>query len=160
MIPYLFRNKTVKILLSLRFLRTVYNILFFCYNVFASGVPACMKEVGFVPFIHTRVNRPISQEAEKKLAQEYGQAISLLGKSESWLMLQFEDNCRLYFKGDSRKPLAFVNVKLYGKAGGAAYEKLTEKVTGILGETLDIPADGVYVEYEETEHWGWNGSNF
>ena len=113
-----------------------------------------------MPFIHTRVNRSIDQEAEKKLAQLFGQAVSLIGKSESWLMLQFEDNCRLYFKGDSRKPLAFVNVKLYGGAGSEAYQKLTEKITAILGDVLAIPGDGVYVQYEEAEHWGWNGSNF
>ena len=113
-----------------------------------------------MPFIHTRTNQTISQQAEKKLAKELGQAITVLGKSESWLMLQFEDNCRLYFKGDSQKPLAFVNVKLYGSAGANAYEKLTEKITAMLKDTLSIPADGIYVEYEETEHWGWNGSNF
>ena len=113
-----------------------------------------------MPFIHTRVNRSISQEAEKKLAKDLGQAISCLGKSENWLMLQFEDNCRLYFKGDSQKPLAFVNVKLYGHAGKDAYEQMTEKITAMLEDTLSIPADGIYVEYEETEHWGWNGSNF
>ncbi len=113
-----------------------------------------------MPFIHTRINRPISQEAEKKLAKDLGQAINVLGKSESWLMLQFEDNCRLYFKGDSQKPLAFVNVKLYGRASTDAYNKLTGKITAMLEETLSIPADGIYVEYEETPHWGWNGSNF
>ena len=113
-----------------------------------------------MPFIHTRTNQTISQEAEKKLAKDLGQAITVLGKSESWLMLQFEDNCRLYFKGDSRKPLAFVNVKLYGSASRDAYEKLTGKITQLLGDVLSIPADGVYVEYEETDHWGWQGSNF
>lgn len=113
-----------------------------------------------MPFIHTRTNRPISQEAEKTLAKEYGKAAALLGKSENWLMLQFEDNCRMYFKGDSRKPLAFVNIKLYGGAGRDAYENMTRRVTDLLGEVLSIPADGVYVEYEETDHWGWQGSNF
>ena len=113
-----------------------------------------------MPFIHTRVNRPITPEQESNLARQYGQAVSLLGKSENWLMLQFEDNCRLYFKGDSTKALAFVNVKLYGSAGREAYARMTARVTEILGEALSIPADGIYVEYEETEHWGWQGSNF
>lgn len=113
-----------------------------------------------MPFIHTRTNRPISKETEKKLAQELGQAVALIGKSENWLMLQFEENCRLYFKGDSNIPLAFVNVRLYGKAGSKAYEKLTERITVLLEEALSIPRDGIYVAYEETEHWGWNGSNF
>ncbi|MBR3019216.1 MAG: hypothetical protein IKH57_19410 [Clostridia bacterium] len=113
-----------------------------------------------MPFIHTRVNRPISQEAEKALAQQMGQAVSLLNKSENWLMLQFEDNCRMYFKGDCRKPLAFVGVKLYGKAEKEDYQRFTAEVTRILGDVLSVPADGVYVEYEETDNWGWQGSNF
>lgn len=113
-----------------------------------------------MPFIHTRVNRPISQEQEKALARQYGQAVSLLGKSESWLMLQFEDQCRLYFKGSDSEPLAFVNVKLYGGAGREAYARMTSRVTEILNDVLSIPAGGVYVEYEETDHWGWQGSNF
>ena len=113
-----------------------------------------------MPFIHTRVNRPISEEQEKALARQYGQAVSLLGKSESWLMLQFEDQCRLYFKGECGEPLAFVSVKLYGGAGKDAYQRMTGRVTEILGDVLSIPAEGIYVEYEETEHWGWQGSNF
>ena len=113
-----------------------------------------------VPFIHTRVNRPISQEAEKAMAKRLVDAVSLLGKSENWLMLQFEDNCRMYFKGDCAKPLAFIGVKLYGKADKEAYQRFTAEATRILGEVLSVPADGVYVEYEETEHWGWQGENF
>lgn len=113
-----------------------------------------------MPFIHTRVNRPISQEEEKAMAKKIGQAVVSLGKSENWLMLQFEDNCRMYFKGDCRKPLAFVSVKLYGKSGKDAYQQFTGEMTRLLGDVLSIPADGVYVEYEETDHWGWQGSNF
>ena len=114
-----------------------------------------------MPFIHTKVNCEITKEKEQELSRQLGQAISLLpGKSESWLMLQFEDRCRLYFKGDCAKPLAFVNVKLYGAAGAAAYDRLTGKITQILGAELGIPPEGIYVEYDETEHWGYNGSNF
>ena len=113
-----------------------------------------------MPFIHTRVNRPIGQTQEKQLARQFGQAVSLLGKSESWLMLQFEDNCRMYFQGDSSKPLAFVNIKLYGGAGKEAYQQMTGRITEILGDVLSIPASCIYVEYEETDHWGWQGSNF
>ncbi|MBR3739931.1 MAG: hypothetical protein IKN04_05640 [Clostridia bacterium] len=113
-----------------------------------------------MPFIHTRVNRPISRGQEEQLARQYGEAVTLLGKSENWLMLQFEENCRLYFKGSYSEPLAFVNVKLYGSAGKEAYQQMTGRITGILGDVLSIPAGGIYVEYEETDHWGWQGSNF
>ena len=113
-----------------------------------------------MPFIHTRVNRPISQEAERAMAQKLGQAVALLGKSENWLMLQFEDSCRLYFRGSDQQPLAFVTVRLYGKGDPVAYDRLTAEITRMLHDTLAIDPAGVYVQYEETDHWGWNGANF
>ena len=113
-----------------------------------------------MPMIHTRVNRVITPAQEKQLAQAFGRAVELLGKSENWLMLQFDDNCRMYFKGDSQKPLAFVNVKLYGGAGKDAYQQFTGKITQILSDVLSIAPDGIYVEYDETQHWGWMGENF
>lgn len=89
-----------------------------------------------------------------------GKAIALIpGKSESWLMLSFEDNCRLYFKGKNDQPTAFVEVKLFGKASGEAYNKMTAAITDILKQQLNIQPDHIYVKYEETAHWGWNGNN-
>lgn len=112
-----------------------------------------------MPFINTRVNCPIDKETEKELSKRFGRAISLIpGKSEDWLMLQFEDNCRMYFKGDCSQKLAFIKVMLFGKAQDDAYEKLTGALTQALGDTLGVSADKVYIEYESTAHWGWNGS--
>lgn len=114
-----------------------------------------------MPFIHTRVNRPIAKETETALAKAFGDAISLLpGKTESWLMLQFEENCRLYFQGQDAAPLAFVKVQVYGASTAPAYNALTGRITALLEQHLAIPAEGVYVSYEENSHWGWNGNNF
>ena len=113
-----------------------------------------------MPFIHTRVNRPISPQQELSLTREMGQAVSLLGKSEQWLMLHFEDDCRMAFQGRQDAPVAFVSVQLFGAAGQEACGRFTQRVTQILGDTLSIPAEGVYVAYGETRHWGWQGSNF
>ena len=114
-----------------------------------------------MPFIHTKVNRPIGKETENELSKLLGQAISLIpGKNESWLMLQFEENCHMYFRGDGEKTMAFVNVKIFGAASPAAYENLTAEITKILHEKLSIAPDCIYVQYDEIDHWGWNGSNF
>lgn len=44
-----------------------------------------------MPYIHTKVSNEISPEQEKSLKTQLGEAISLLpGKSEQWLMLDFE----------------------------------------------------------------------
>lgn len=113
-----------------------------------------------MPFIHTRTNQTVSRDQEAKMARELGQAIGILGKSEQWLMLQFEENCRMYFRGESDQPMAFVEVKLLGRAQGDAYNRLTGKITQIVSGVLSVSPDRVYVKYEETEYWGWNGANF
>lgn len=114
-----------------------------------------------MPCIQTKVNIKISAEKEKALKQEFGRAAELIpGKSENWLMLTFEDGCRMYFQGGGDEPAAFVEVKIYGKAPAPAYDALTAEITRILGNELGIDAKRIYVKYEETQYWGWNGSNF
>ena len=114
-----------------------------------------------MPFINTKVNVTIPEEKEKELKERLGEAIKLIpGKSEQWLMLAFEDECRMYFKGDAGKPLAFVNVKIYGSEQKEAFNNLTKEITKIMNEVLSIEAANVYVAYEPISSWGWNGGNF
>lgn len=113
-----------------------------------------------MPFINTRTSAEISKEQEILLKEKMGKAISLIGKSESWLMLNFEDNCCLYFKGDNSKNMAIIEVALFGKANNSQYDALTEKLTQEISEVLKIDPSNVYIKYEEVEHWGYNGFNF
>ena len=88
-------------------------------------------------------------------------AISILsGKSERWLMLSFEDKCHLYFQGNNSNPIAYVEVKVFGRIDYSQSNKLTAKICEIFGDVLDIAASNVYIKYEEVEMWGWNGGNF
>ncbi|OPJ64647.1 phenylpyruvate tautomerase MIF-related protein [Clostridium oryzae] len=114
-----------------------------------------------MPCIQTKVNVKISEEKEEVIKSKLGKAIELIpGKSESWLMVSFEDECKLYFKGSKDDKIAFVEVKIFGKASDKAYDDLTAAITDILHEELDISPLNIYVKYEEVDHWGWNGSNF
>lgn len=114
-----------------------------------------------MPYIQTKVSTSITLEQETEMKKQMGEAISLLpGKSENWLMLEFSDNCRLYFQGNAAQPAAFIEVRLYGKADGADYERLTEALTAIVNKQLGIPENRIYVQYQETSYWGWNGHNF
>lgn len=112
-----------------------------------------------MPFISTKVSTPITKEQEEFLKTEFGSAIRLIGKSEAWLMLSFEDNCRMYFKGSS-EPCAMVEVKLYGRASDSAYNSLTSTLTELISSTLSISPSRIYVKYDEVSHWGLSGSNF
>lgn len=113
-----------------------------------------------MPFINTKTTAEISEEQELSLKEKLGSAISLIGKSESWLMVNFEDNCRLYFKGDNSEDIAYVEVALFGKASDSQYDALTAEITKIISETIGVDSSRVYVKYEEVDHWGWNGFNF
>ena len=114
-----------------------------------------------MPMISTKTNSTISSEQELKLKSELGNAITILsGKSERWLMLSFEDKCRLWFQGDNSKPVAYVEVKVFGRIDYSQSNKLTAKICEIFGDVLNIDASNVYIKYEEVEMWGWNGGNF
>lgn len=112
-----------------------------------------------MPFINTKTNISISKEQEQNIKSKLRKAISILGKSESWLMLNFEDNNRMYFRGENNFPMAFVAVDLYGRASSSSYNSLTSEITTILNEELGIDNDKIYVKYSEIDNWGWNGNN-
>ncbi len=113
-----------------------------------------------MPFMDAKVSVAVTPAQEESVKQKLGKAISLIpGKSETWLMLNIQPGCHLYFQGTNSEPAAMVEVKLFGSASPAAYEKMTAEVTKILNSELNIPQNRVFVKYEEVQHWGWNGSN-
>lgn len=113
-----------------------------------------------MPYIAMQTSIPVPPEKEAAVKAQFGKAIELLGKTERWLMLSFEDHCRLWFQGDQARPSAFVVVKLFGKAPDGAYDRMTAEITRILEAELALDPDRIYVQYEEVSHWGWNGGNF
>jgi phenylpyruvate tautomerase PptA (4-oxalocrotonate tautomerase family) len=114
-----------------------------------------------MPFINAKVTCKISASAEKAIKDELGQAIRILpGKSEQWLMVGFEPEYHLYFQGTKEPDCAFIDVKVYGEASPSDYDHLTKRITAIFSTTLSIPANRIYVAYEETPYWGFDGADF
>jgi len=112
-----------------------------------------------MPFISLKTNQTINSSTETNLKNKFGIAIKILGKTEDWLMLDFIDEQKMYFKGSSSEGIAFLEVKIYGKACKMAYDDMTKELTKIVSQELDIPASNVYVKYEECDMWGYNGIN-
>ena len=114
-----------------------------------------------MPYMHVRTNVTATVEQKTRLKEAMGRAVSLLpGKTERWLMVDVEDGATLFLAGDGDRPLAMVEVELFGRSTPAAYDALTAEVCRILDETLAVPGAGVYVKYAEVEHWGYDGGNF
>ncbi|MFL0163923.1 phenylpyruvate tautomerase MIF-related protein [Candidatus Clostridium helianthi] len=114
-----------------------------------------------MPFIGSKVSVKISKEKEEIIKKKLGEAIKLIpGKSETFLMVGFEDDYSLYFGGEKLEKGAFIEVKIFGKSSKDAYDALTAEICNIYEKELDIPQDKIYVKYEEVANWGWNGKNF
>ena len=114
-----------------------------------------------MPFIESKVSVKTTEEQQKKLKERLGKAISLIpGKSESWLMVDLQDEQKMYFRGDDSEPIAFICVNIYGSSDPEAFEKMTAELTQIYGELFGVAPDHMYVKYAASTDWGWNGSNF
>ena len=119
-----------------------------------------MKEEEKMPFINSKITVKVSDEKKDVIKAKLGEAVQLIGKPESFLMVGFEDEYCLYFAGEKLEKGAFVSVDLYGSASSSACSGMTAKICQIYQEELGIPGNHIYVEYRSTKDWGWNGSNF
>ena len=113
-----------------------------------------------MPFIDSKISVAVAPEKKEIIKAEFGRLMSVLGKSESYLMVGMEDNYDLWMGGTKLEKGAYVSVSLLGNASSDAYEKLTGKICELFENELNIPGSSVYVTYHPVSDWGWNGSNF
>ena len=113
-----------------------------------------------MPYIDLKTNVKIDDASASELQAMFGREIELIpGKTEKWLMTGISDNLRMSHAG-SDEPCVFVTVSIFGKASAEAYADLTASLCDKLSSSLSVPADRIYVKYEEVSVWGWNGMNF
>ena len=76
-------------------------------------------------------------------------------------MVSIEDGCQMFFGGKGSRPIAMVEVKILGSSidkDGA--KRMTGEITRVLGGVLGVSPDDMYIKYEASPDWGWNGTNF
>lgn len=109
-----------------------------------------------MPYIDVSLSDVLAQETEQQLKSAFGKLIERIpGKTEDYLMVQFHDRCRLWFRGKNEEPNAMVNVMLYGKAGQADYQHLADGILEALSQTAGVPVSNIYVKFEEVPNWFW-----
>ena len=113
-----------------------------------------------MPFIDSKITVPVTPEKKEAIKAKLGQAVSVIHKTESYLMVGIESDYDLWLAGKKLDKGAYVSVSLYGKASSDDYSKMTGKICEILNEELGIDSSSVYVTYHPIPDWGWNGSNF
>ena len=111
-----------------------------------------------MPFVIARVNVHVSVEQERRLKAELGRAIECVpGKSEEYLMICFEDNCRFWLRGGNSQPAAYIEASIFGNESHYGYKGLTYEITRAFHEELGIPPENIYIKYDDIHVWGVNG---
>ena len=114
-----------------------------------------------MPYIKVTTSTKITPANQGIMTEKFGKDIEALpGKSERWLMLNFEDNKRMAFAGDDHDGTCMIEVSVFGRSGREAYDELTARLTSTVSETLDLPKSRIYVKYQECSTWGYDGENF
>lgn len=115
-----------------------------------------------MPCIQIKTNVKVDEAAAEAIKAELGQAITCLpGKTEDWLMVTLEDECRMWFRGEAGKPFAIVEVKVLGSAiDSEASAAMTSRVCPLFERVLGVNQADMYIRYLASPDWGWNGSNF
>ena len=111
-----------------------------------------------MPFIKSKVRCGISEHQEKELKTRMGKAIELVpGKTEEYLLLEFEGNSRLWLRGSNEEPVAYIEAAIFGNEPHYGYDALTAEITKASNEVLGIARDRIYIKYEDITAWGVSG---
>ena len=113
-----------------------------------------------MPYIEVKTNTAITKEQEITVKSKIAEILvaSFPAKTENWLMVDITEKSHMYHAGLDT-PCAMIEVAIAGKGTAEAFEKMTDGLCALVEKELGIPADRVYVKYEEVTYWGWNGSN-
>jgi phenylpyruvate tautomerase PptA (4-oxalocrotonate tautomerase family) len=83
------------------------------------------------------------------------------GKPEQYVMACVRDRVAMVMSGGTG-PCALVTIKAIGGLSKAVNQGLAGKITQMLQKELAIPAERVYITFQELDggHWAWNGKTF
>lgn len=111
-----------------------------------------------MPFIVSKVSVAVTEEQELTLKTRLGKAIELIpGKSEEYLLLNFEGNCHLYLRGDNSRPMAYITASIFGNEDHAGFSQFTAEVTKIYQEVLGIAPEDCYIKFDDISSWAVSG---
>ena len=108
-----------------------------------------------MPFILSKVSTPLTSAQEKELKSRLGRAISLIpGKSEAYLLCDFESDAHLYLRGEQDAPIAYITVSIFASEDHLGMNALFHAITDAFHEVLGIPPDRIYIKYDDISVWG------
>lgn len=105
----------------------------------------------------TNTQTEFSQETLRNLSAAVAQ---MLGKPESYVMVQLQYNKYMLFAG-SDDPLAYAELKSIALPRERTTE-LSATLCNLIAAELNIPPDRIYIEFSDLQRqlFGWNGKTF
>ncbi|KAJ51781.1 phenylpyruvate tautomerase PptA (4-oxalocrotonate tautomerase family) [Clostridium tetanomorphum] len=114
-----------------------------------------------MPYINATVSTKLSEEKRETIKAKLGEIICKIpGKSEQWLMISFNDNNSIYFRGNIKEKAAFIEVKIYGSTNRKTKNEIAKDISNVFEGELGILKDNIYLTFEEIQDWAWNGALF
>ena len=111
-----------------------------------------------MPFIKCKVSCEMTKAQEIELKRRFGAAIDLVpGKSEEYLLLEFEANCHLWLRGNNAELISYIEAAIFGSESHAGYQAFTAEVAKIFQEVLGIAPENCYIKYEDITAWSVGG---
>jgi len=111
-----------------------------------------------MPYLKVQTNKDVKKDdLPEKFSAKLAES---LGKSESYVMVAFEDNVNMSF-GGNKKPTAFMELKSIGLKANMT-EDLSKMLCTLAHQELGVAKNRVYIEFKDApgKMWGWNSGTF
>ena len=109
-----------------------------------------------MPYINVATSAKVDDK--RKILREISILISsLTNKSTRFVMAKLEDNCEIYFEGDT--PSCFLEIKSIGSLNPS---KMAKPISDFVSKKMGISIDRIYISFEDVpaSSWAWNGRTF
>ena len=114
-----------------------------------------------MPLLTLNTNRSLDEAERQDLLNSLSEhTAKILGKPESYVMVQIADQQTMSFGGDSA-PCAYLQLKSLGLPEQRTAE-FSAQLCQLVEQELAIPTDRIYIEFSSPARhlWGWDTRTF
>ena len=107
-----------------------------------------------MPYMKLNVTRKLTHEQKKELANDLGEAITLIpNKIAKGLFLYIEDAKTIFVGGEEQVDYVFINTDICGKYNYEVKYKFTMAVYEIINRILGTPNDRIAMKIAQYDGW-------
>jgi phenylpyruvate tautomerase PptA (4-oxalocrotonate tautomerase family) len=114
-----------------------------------------------MPLLKLETTVALSEDQRQALLASLSKIVAeTIGKPQQYVMVA-ASQAAMQMSG-SPGDAAFVDVRSIGGLTDDVNRKLSQKVSQLLHDSLEIPLNRIYLNFTDVQarHWGWNGSTF